>query len=213
MPLSRFIRDLDELLAVFNGGGQPNAQTFDKLRIAVTRMNEIRRQLTIADEKLGASLALAENELIHGSVDDPDVAGEAAGDRFVLHDCCRTRIDEIDDRHSALIGFGNRLYALSLDGGDADAMRYLIDDLAASAQETFAVEERLMTRGGYPQLEAHRAIHRRMLDYLAEMRELAKETPLLVAVRLEMFLGSWFVWHMQREDTAFAEYWRSQGFD
>jgi hypothetical protein len=45
-----------------------------------------------------------------------------------------------------------------------------------------------------------------MYDYLQEIFDLARETPLMVVIRLEIFLGSWFIWHMQQDDRDFAEF-------
>lgn len=209
MPLSRFIHDLDALLDVFNSGRPPGGRTFEDLRLAVTRMNEIRRQLAVAQDKLAASLSLAENDLVSDYVEPPVLEREMK-DRFQVFDFCQTGIAEIDEEHRKLVELGNRLYALSFcEDVDAATMRELLTELITFAQRHFSAEERLMEAHGYPEVEAHRATHRRMFDYLAEMFELAQETPLLVSIRLEMFLGSWFVWHMQRDDNAFALHCRN----
>lgn len=210
MPLSRFIHDLDELLAVFNSGQAPDNRTFEDLRLAVTRMNEIRRQIDVAQHKLAASLVLAENDLVCERVELPaPLLEREMSDRFQVFDFCKTGIAEIDGEHGTLIELGNRLYALSLDPNVAgEAVRDLLTELITYAQRHFTAEERLMELEAYPGLEAHRATHRRMFDYLAEMFDVAPQTPLLVSIRLEMFLGSWFIWHMQRDDVGFAEYCR-----
>lgn len=39
MPLSRFLVDLDELLAVFHADGGADGRSFDNLRLAVARIN------------------------------------------------------------------------------------------------------------------------------------------------------------------------------
>jgi len=210
VPLSRFITDLDQLLGVFHSDRTPGSRAFENLRIAVTRMNEIRRQLAIAEEKLGASLTLAEC----GSMDDSldfvsDVEPEPA-ERFRIYDFCKTGIDEIDAEHGMLVGIGNRLYAMSFcQDVSSEQIDELLTEMIAFAQDHFSAEERLMEKLGYPGLESHRIVHKRMYDYMAEMFDLAKETPLLVAIRLEKFLGSWFVWHMQRDDADFAKHCRA----
>lgn len=209
MPLSRFIHDLDELLDVFNSGRPAASRSFADLRLAVTRMNEIRRQLDVAQQKLGASLTLAENDLVADHVAAPLLERELSA-RFQVFEFCKTGIEEIDTEHDTLIALGNRLYALSLCQDVAgEAVRDLLTELITYAQRHFTAEERLMDLHGYPELEPHRATHRRMFDYLAEMFDLAPETPLLVSIRLEMFLGSWFIWHMQRDDVGFAQYCRA----
>ncbi|MDD5250811.1 MAG: hemerythrin family protein [Rhodocyclaceae bacterium] len=208
MPLSRFIADLDELVGVFDNGQPPGNRSFESLRVAVARMNEIRRQTAIAQERLNATLAIAENELGDGQAPTPvPVLERELTERFYLHDCCKTGIEDIDDEHRTLMRLGNRLYALSLCEDVAHAtVGEVLTELLSFAQDHFAAEEHLMEAYEYPALAPHRATHKRMCDYLAEMFDLAAETPLLVTIRLEIFLGSWFIWHMQRDDVEFAHY-------
>lgn len=206
MPLSRFLVDLDELLAAFHDGSGADSRSFDNLRIAVARINEIRRQLAIAEEKLGAALSLAENCLMEGG--DAIVAGDVERrDRFSIYEHCRTGIDEVDDQHEAIFQAGNRLYALAY-GNDTPAAEMLggLQDLLHRVKAHFDEEEVLMDACGYPEAASHRAVHRRMHEYLAEMGDLATGSPMLVAIRLEYFLGSWLIWHMQREDMDFARH-------
>jgi hemerythrin len=208
MPLSRFIADLDDLVNVFNGNHAPSSRSFENLRVAVARMNEIRRQLSIAQEKLSASLAIAESELIGGAEEGPAPPVERdPGERFQVHDFCRTGIEAIDDEHHTLMRLGNRLYAMSFsDEVERSEIDAVLAELVGFAKGHFEEEERLMAERGFPGLESHRATHQRMAHYLGEISELARETPLLVTIRLEIFLGSWFIWHMQRDDAEFARF-------
>ena len=211
MPLSRYIADLDQLVEVFNGNQPVSERSFENLRVAVARMNEIRRQLSMAQEKLNTSLAIAESELIGGETVSAPVLERELTDRFQMYDFCKTGIAEIDGEHDMLMRLGNRLYSMSF---REDVLREEIDDvlteLIAFAQNHFDAEERLMEAHGYPDLDGHRATHKRMCDYLQEIFDLARETPLLITIRLEIFLGSWFVWHMQRDDVEFAQFCRQE---
>ncbi len=207
MPLSRFIADLDQLVEVFNGDQPANGRSFEHLRIAVARMNEIRRQLGLAQEKLNASLAIAESELIDGNGDAAPAPEREPSDRFRIYDFCRTGIGEIDAEHDRLVRLGNRLYAMSFDEDVArEAIEKVLTELVTFAQSHFDAEERLMEAHAYPKLAEHRAVHNRMCDYLREIFDLCRETPLLVTIRLEIFLGSWFIWHMHRDDADFARF-------
>lgn len=212
MPLSRFIADLDQLVDVFNGKQPLSDRSFENLRIAVARMNEIRRQLTLAQEKLNTSLAIAESELIGGDAEGVAPAEHEATERFQMYDFCKTGIAEIDGEHDMLMRLGNKLYAMSFrDDVTREEIEQVLSELIAFAKTHFEAEERLMEAHQYPALEEHRATHKRMCDYLQEIYDLARETPLLVTIRLEIFLGSWFVWHMQRDDVEFAQFVRQEG--
>jgi hemerythrin len=207
MPLSRFIADLDQLVDVFNGGQPVGERGFEKLRVAVARMNEIRRQLGQAQEKLNSSLAIAESELIHGQTEIAPVLEREMADRFRMYDFCKTGIPEIDDEHDTLMRVGNKLYAMSFDDEVSRAeIEELLTEMVTFAQQHFDAEERLMEARGFPGIERHRATHKRMCDYLHELFDLVRETPLMVTIRLEIFLGSWFIWHMQQDDREFAEF-------
>lgn len=205
MPLSRFLVDLDQLLAAFQDGGGADGRNFDNLRLAVARLNEIRRQLAIAEEKLGAALSMAEVTLMDGG--GPEAPAAEAGDRFHLYDHCRTGIEEIDEGHESLIAIGNRLFGLAY-GNEAPVETVLegLRELLAEMRSHFDLEEVRMDGCGYPGADEHRIVHRRMYDYLAEMLDLGAGGPLLVAIRLEYLLGSWLVWHMQRDDRDFVRY-------
>ncbi|MGE5466729.1 MAG: bacteriohemerythrin [Ignavibacteria bacterium] len=209
MPLSRFIADLDQLVEVFNGHHRVSDRSFENLRLAVARMNEIRRQTALAEEKLNVSLAIAESELLGGDMEPAPVLERELSDRFRIYDFCKTGIAEIDQEHETLIRLGNRLYGMSFsDEVSRSDIEGVLTELVTFAQNHFDAEERLMEGYAYPGLGPHRAVHKRMSDYLMEIFDLSRETPLLVTIKLEMFLGSWFVWHMQQDDADFARFCR-----
>lgn len=139
---------------------------------------------------------------------DAIVAGDVERrDRFSIYDHCRTGIEAVDERHEAMFEAGNRLYILAY-GNETPVAEILsgMQDLLDQVKIHFDEEEPLMEGCGYPGTAAHRAVHRRMYEYLVEMVELAAGSPMLVAIRLEYFLGSWLIWYMQREDMDFARY-------
>lgn len=207
MPLSRVISDLDELLAEFQNDTPTPAGTFDELRMAVVRLSEIQRQLDIAHAKLMPAIAIAEMVIVHQHVDFSE-AERRLNDRFLMDEQCLTGVAEIDAEHRELIALGNRVYLLShAKQVTAEQIGAALADLTRHARAHFAAEERLMEAVSFPAREKHRTIHEKMLDYLDEMAALAPRGPLVVAIKLEKFLGSWFIWHMQKDDTEMARYY------
>ena len=73
-------------------------------------------------------------------------------------------IAEIDDQHRDLIAMIDRISDQIARGEDQDSICRLIAELEAATTRHFADEERLMDAHGYPDAEAHKAEHRRMLD-------------------------------------------------
>lgn len=204
MPISRFITDLDGLMAEFAAEAPSSGASYAKLRMAVARMNELQRQLDIAREKLGAILSMAEMKIIYNQV---DLSGEEgpAGARFGLHPDCLTGEAAIDADHGDVFALGNRLDAICAKSevGVAEVQDAL-SDLTDKTRAAFAREEALMLAHGYPRLAEHRQTHGRMQAYLEDMHGLAAQQPLTAAIKLEKFLGSWLVWHIQREDMDFV---------
>lgn len=206
MPLSRFISDLDALIAEFKNDAPTNALAFDDLRLAVARLNEIRRQVDIAYQKLGPIISLAEMDVIHNRVDFSASERELE-DRFLIHDHCVSGHTQMDEEHRELMALGNRVFAVAC-GSSANAanVQDAVGDFASNALEHFRNEEALMAAHNFPEAVQHRSVHERMLEYIEEMRELALAQPLAVAIKIEKFLGSWFIWHMQRDDVELARH-------
>jgi hemerythrin-like metal-binding protein len=208
MPLSRLIFDLDTLTERFNSNGRVNALTFDELRLAVARLNETRRQLDIASQKLGPVMSLAETHIIYNQVDFPESEAEL-NERFLIHERCITGHAAIDEEHRELMTLGNRVFAVACGPSSSAAnVSAALDHFASNAIEHFRSEEALMQANGYPQTIQHQSMHERMREYLIEMRDLALSEPLAVAIKIERFLGSWFIWHMQHDDAQLAHHLR-----
>ena len=214
MPLTQFVDDLDGLLEKFHNDDCVDANTFLNVRLAVTRMNEIRQQLSIAQEKLGSVLSLAEAQLVSNMNRDDaqsrlpaEGAAVAVDDRFEIHDHCYAGIDDIDDDHYTMIRLANDLHRLACDANaPIEAIDNSLRELIAVTAAHFEKEEQLMTRLCYTKADQHKAVHQRMKAYMAELQSRSVDTPLLIPIRLEKLFGSWFVWHMQLDDGDFAKF-------
>lgn len=205
MPVSRLITDLNHLHNELSAEGPASASVLDDLRLAVARTNEIRRQLDIAQLKLADVMTLAGQKFIDRKV-APNNTPHLLNYRFHIPDGLTTGIPEIDASHRALFQAGNRLCWQALQPDvNATEVDLAVGKLIQSANSAFSIEEHLMDDTGYEHSDHHRAIHQRMRDYLSDMQELATTTPLAVVVKLERFLGSWFVWHLQGEDVKFSK--------
>lgn len=206
MPVSRLISDLDHLIAELGVDGPATSPMLDELRLTVARVNEYRRQLDIAQLKLASVLSLAGMKVIEGQVEPADTL-HPLNNRFKAPAELSTGISEIDVAHRAIFQAGNRLYWLALQRKvDAKEVGLALDQLIQSAKNAFTIEEKVMGFSGYARFDHHRAVHQRMQDYLSEMQELVSTQPLAVVVKLERFLGSWFLWHLQREDVDFSRH-------
>lgn len=207
MPASRLIADLEHLITELGADGPVSASVQDELRLTVARVNELRRQLDIAQLKLKSVLSLAGMQDIERQAES-GAAPHIPNCRFQLPDDLRTGIAGIDEAHHAIFQSGNRLYWLALQRNvNAKEVDDALVELVQCAKTDFANEEQMMEISGYADFDHHREIHQRMLDYLSDMQELVSLQPLAVAVKLERILGSWFIWHLQRDDADFGKYY------
>jgi len=111
-----------------------------------------------------------------------------------------TGIDDVDDEHKDLIDVINRLHELLL-AEDAKLtvpafFARLIDGVSAH----FALEERIMGESGYPDLEAHRADHERLLDEIRDLVDAFAQADEVDSVDLAMRLEPWFSQHFATHD-------------
>ena len=206
MPISRLISDLDHLTTELSVNGPAKSLTLEELRLTVARVNELRRQLDIAQLKLSSVLSLAGMKVLERQVESVEASNQFSN-RFNIPADLHTDIAEIDEAHRNLFQMGNHLYWLALQRDvKAKDVEVALQHLTQCAKNAFAFEEKMMDLSGYPRFEHHRSIHQRMLDYLSEMQELVSIEPIAVVVKLERFFGSWFLWHLQRDDVDFSKY-------
>jgi hemerythrin-like metal-binding protein len=106
----------------------------------------------------------------------------------------------IDEQHQELIAILNRLFiAVSKLEGD-QAISGTLDSLTSYTEKHFALEESLMQQANYPDLDAHKAEHQRLLAQLDQFckKQMLEEKHL----HFEMlkFLKAWLKDHILRVD-------------
>ena len=82
----------------------------------------------------------------------------------------RTGIAEVDHEHQELVALINTLHEASRKAGDSD-LEGFFGDLLAAISAHFALEERAMREARYPELNAHKQDHERLLDDLRDIMD------------------------------------------
>lgn len=106
-------------------------------------------------------------------------------------------IDTIDAQHKQLFEL-----AASFEGnGDQVRVMKTLALLCTYVKEHFSEEEAMLEACGYPQLAAHRALHREfrgmLLQLLAEARGMTLDD---IAVRVQYLINGWFYRHIMVTD-------------
>ncbi|MDE2586163.1 MAG: hemerythrin family protein [Betaproteobacteria bacterium] len=115
---------------------------------------------------------------------------------------------EIDEQHKALFGTINRLWAVLVGGkGDNAEVLRLIDELERYTVAHFSAEEAFMAQAGYPELVAHKVLHKNFVQRIAEERQGVVQGKRL-SLDLLHFLKDWLVDHILVQDQQYAIFCR-----
>jgi hemerythrin-like metal-binding protein len=113
-------------------------------------------------------------------------------------------VESIDAQHRRLFEIAARLDEALARHRSQRVMKPIMAELIAYVGEHFAFEEMMMEQAGYPDLDRHRAQHRRLLRKVEHFRnELCREHH-RVGPDVSRFLQSWLVHHVIEDDKAYV---------
>ena len=111
-----------------------------------------------------------------------------------------TEVREIDLQHRFFMDLINRMHEELQASADQDYRDRLFQELSNYARFHFISEENLMFKFGYPDLDHHRMMHRRLIDELS-WRAQEKSYDAIFD-----FLVRWFVAHTVEEDARIGRF-------
>jgi hemerythrin-like metal-binding protein len=120
-------------------------------------------------------------------------------------------IESIDQQHKKLINLINMLQT-SVDYSTGEAFEQ--ECLAAVVDYTkihFVYEEGLMSKYGYPDFEAHKAQHQKMIDKVEELLAEYEKDPESAMKNALDFLKQWLIKHINGTDKQYSEFLVSKG--
>ncbi len=78
---------------------------------------------------------------------------------------------EMIQQHRELVALCDKLDAAVKDNLERSEIYRIMDEVLACTVQHFAAEERLMDAAGYPEIEAHKAKHRELLERTRKFRK------------------------------------------
>lgn len=122
-----------------------------------------------------------------------------------------TNIGPIDDQHRTLFELIHRLNSSMATGQSRSLRRDVLDELHTYVQHHFSMEEQLLLRHGYPDLEAHRAEHLQFAKRLLAIRDrLRTAREVTVAIDTASLLNDWLLTHIEVADMRYARFLRER---
>ena len=112
-------------------------------------------------------------------------------------------IDPIDADHAELFALIEQVRQA---GAEAEVALATVQALLDYTRRHFFREESLMAENGYPELEAHRQLHRALFRRVLEMEQTLGTGQAQAACDLAVFLNDWLRGHILVHDRRYGEF-------
>lgn len=117
-------------------------------------------------------------------------------------------IDRVDQEHRRLFEIAGRVHdCLTTDNASAaDAARTVVAELLDYTETHFASEEGLMEAAGFPELAAHRELHRNLIAQARDMEMRVELGERNMPLELNRFVYTWLIDHILDHDKRFGAF-------
>jgi hemerythrin-like metal-binding protein len=125
--------------------------------------------------------------------------------RFIVwNNAYSVGVRRLDEHHMSILRLVNDLYDMFVDGAHADKLRLVLNELVAYTNTHFAYEQYLMELAGYPDIEAHSALHKKMAARTVQLRSEFTSDVDSLSREVFAFLKDWWVSHIRETDMQYA---------
>ena len=123
---------------------------------------------------------------------------------IVWEDSLHLKVELIDEEHKMLIFLMNKLHKQYHDGEPQEIVRATFSQLTEYASKHFKDEEDYMASIQYSDLDAHRAIHKKLLERLNTYSQEFGDSNGQISEYFFTFLKLWVTAHIKGIDAKFA---------
>ncbi|MEJ5347836.1 MAG: bacteriohemerythrin [Desulfosoma sp.] len=113
---------------------------------------------------------------------------------------------DLDQQHQKLFKLVNRLNEAMQLGQGQSMLEKVLAELVDYTGKHFEAEEKAMERAGYPDLDQHREIHRKLVQKVTQMVERFQNGETRLTLELLNFLEKWLKQHILGADKKYAPY-------
>jgi len=117
----------------------------------------------------------------------------------------------IDEQHKVLLGLINELHAGMRARRSDDVLVDVVRRLKEYTVKHFAQEEELLDRYGYPEREAHKKIHAKLVQQVLDFETALKSGQAKVTMDFMRFLKDWLEKHIKGTDKQYRSFFNSKG--
>jgi len=120
-------------------------------------------------------------------------------------------IESIDQQHKNLINLINMLQTTVDYSTGEEFERECLAAVVDYTKTHFVYEEGLMSKYGYPDFEAHKAQHQKMIDKVDDLLAAYQQRPESAMKDTLDFLKQWLIRHINGTDKQYSDYLLSKG--
>ncbi len=120
-------------------------------------------------------------------------------------------VHQCDSQHQRLFETINQLAEAMRVGKGQEVVSDIVSQLIRYTRTHFLQEEALMERTGYPELEAHRQLHRKLVADVEKFQRELEDGLRPNTVDVLIFLKEWLTQHIQKVDKAYSHHLNSHG--
>ncbi len=117
-------------------------------------------------------------------------------------------IKQFNDDHRELIKIVNELHSGLISKLGIAQMTYIMGSLVNYTVSHFAREEKYMVKYNYPDYDAHKNEHEKLLNKVREYSRMLEDGQTSFSIELMSFLRDWLVNHIQGCDMKYREFFK-----
>ncbi|HCY84645.1 MAG TPA: hemerythrin [Desulfobacteraceae bacterium] len=141
------------------------------------------------------------------------LSGEDIPDLMPWGDKFKIGLTSVDDQHKELVAMVNELHrAMKMKAGAKEAGG-ILDRLTEYTVYHFGYEEDLFDTHGYPEADAHKRIHKDLVDKVLAFKEDFHSGKAALSMDLMDFLMTWLKEHILKTDSDYAPFFKEKGLD
>ena len=115
-------------------------------------------------------------------------------------------VDEIDEDHRKLISIFNTLNHALTEGESPEYLSAVLEELINCTIWHFSHEERLMLKHRYPEIKAHKEIHRELIASAKDLQQRILQSDKPIEDEDVEFLECWLTEHIFTDDMRLGEH-------
>ncbi|MBF0172101.1 MAG: bacteriohemerythrin [Magnetococcales bacterium] len=167
----------------------------DQARASMDRLNDLRRMM----------FELLDRLYLVQDVDSSNRQIMPWSDKFLV------KIKSFDQEHQRLVALINELYNGMNRGMGRSALGTMLQELVDYTTTHFQHEEAAFLKTGYPEAEAHKAMHAGFVDQVLAFQKQFNEGTAFIDMKLVKLLREWLIDHFLVTDKAYSAHLRKGG--